>query len=412
MDTKLLHKGKEKLPAWSRKEYILSSCSLMLKLTFREFQRLSFFLPLKRNRIVVYSLKQHGYSCNLKYLTEYIRSAFPGKYEILWIVKRPQDVSDIRKHGYPAALLHSWKHIQYRLRAGIVLTNDEFYLLFPKRKGQIYVNTWHGAINYKKIGYEGLEFSNKLQKKAFQLSNPAPDIFVSGSRSFSETTARAFGFNKDIFLACGLPRNDVFFRNTSQLQKQVKLKLGIPTQAKVLLYAPTFRTGNKQIEIGFPFGRLRDSLQTRFGGDWFIMIRQHYFIEGSGFQTGPGILDVTEYNDMQELLLCADCLISDYSSCMWDFSLTEKPCLSFAPDLARYDRMDRSFFVDPSAWPYPICKTASELYASILNFDFKDYHEKVRNHHRDMGSYDTGNACVKLMDAIIKSQNRGMKKYL
>ena len=411
MDTNLLHKGKEKLPLWSRKEYLQNAASLLLKLTLRQLLKLCFLIPIKKNRIVVYSLKQHGFSCNLKYLTKYIQSVYPGKYEILWIVKRLQHISDIQGHGYSAALLHSWKHLQYRLRAEIVLTNDEFYLLFPKRKGQIYVNTWHGAINYKKIGYEGLDFANKLQKKTFALSNPAPDIFVSGSRSFSETTACAFGFKKDIFLACGLPRNDVFFQDTSQLQSQVKKKLNIPEKAKILLYAPTFRTGNNRIEIGFSFGRLRDSLQARFGGDWFILIRQHYFIEQSGFQMEPEVLDVTEYNDMQELLLCADCLISDYSSCMWDFSLSEKPCFSFAPDLARYDRMDRSFFVDPSAWPYSVCKTASELYTSILNFDFKDYQEKVRNHHRDMGAYDTGHACKQLMDEIIKSQNRGKQYY-
>ena len=394
--------GKEQLNRWNWKDYLKNSVMLLSKLPMWFVQVCLLWKPLQKNRIAVYSLKQHGYSCNLKYLTEYLKQTFPGQFDILWIVRSQADLSALRKQGVPAALIHSQEHFWFRLQAKFVITNDEFYPVFFKRPGQVYINTWHGAINYKKIGYAGLEFTNPIQALIYRMNNPCPDLFVSGSRSFTDTTSGSFRFPREIFLEAGLPRNDVLFTKDPTLQARVKEKLGIPQEKKILLYAPTFRKGGFGAGEDLDYGQLCQCLSQRFGGEWMVLLRQHYFVSQRRDDLAGRLLDVSGYEDMQELMACADCLLSDYSSCMWDFLLTEKPVFVYAPDLRAYTQEDRSFFIPPEQWPYPMALSQTDLETQIRGFDPVAFQTKAAAHRQTFGSFDTGHACEALGSFIMK----------
>lgn len=396
--------GKEQLDFWTIKDYIRNLFMLGMKIPIWILQKFLFFIPLKPNRMIIYSLKQSGYSCNLKYLTEYINRHCKEDFELLWVVKNEVELRRLQSHQIPTVTLHSWKHYIYRLRCGIVITNDEFYPVFLKRKNQIYVNTWHGGINYKQIGYSGLGFTNSIQKLIYRLNNPQPDIFVSGSRAFTESTAMAFGFSKAIFLPCGLPRNDILFNYTVMQREKIKRTLNIPIEDKLLLYAPTFRKGKVEPQITLNYRKLESVLNKKWGGKWKFLIRQHYFVTAEGHKTTVpnNVIDVTDYEDIQELILCSDCMISDYSSCMWDFSFTKRPCLVYAADFQEYFLHDRSFSISPTEWPYPLCQNEEELYAAISEFDIEVYQQKIELHHICMEAYETGNACKLLINEIQK----------
>ncbi len=389
--------GKERLQAWSVKDYGKNLLMLLIKLPVWAVQLLLFWIPCKPNRITVYSLKQRGYSCNLKYLTEYLKDQRPGTFEILWIVKRGSDLESLKQQGIPAAMAHSWQHFAWRHRSGIVITNDEFYPMCRRRRGQKYVNVWHGGINYKKIGYEGLAFSNPVQKLIYAMNNPQPDCFLSGSRSFTRTASRSFGFPQEIFLECGLPRNDILVRGIEPGQAEAwKTGLGIAPGKRVALYAPTFRKGGNGPGAGLDFGKLRRVLGERFGGDWVVLLRQHYFVARQEEALPEGVTDVSRIEDMQMLLLCSDCLISDYSSCMWDYLLTGRPCFVYAPDLAAYREDDRSFFIPPEQWPYPMAATQPELWERIREFDAVTFQNQASRHREAFGSWDRGGSCEAL----------------
>ena len=180
--------GKEQLNRWSFREYCKHTLMILMKLPIWAIQWLLFWIPLKQNRIIIYSMKQRGYSCNLKYLTEYLKTHTGDKYEILWVVPNEDARKLLENRGIQAVTPISMDHFRYRHRSSIVISNDEFYPMCIRRPGQRYVNTWHGAINYKKIGYDGLGFTNPIQKLIYRMNNPCPDVFISGSRSFTETT--------------------------------------------------------------------------------------------------------------------------------------------------------------------------------------------------------------------------------
>lgn len=394
--------GKEQLNTWTLREYLRNALMIGLKIPAWCCQLLLFWLPLHPERILIYSLKQRGYSCNLKYLTEHLKRDPGQRFEILWVVRTREEQALVSRHGVKAVLLHSPEHIFYRLRAGIVITNDEFYPLFLKRRGQRYINVWHGAINYKKIGYEGLSFTNPMQRLIYRMNNPRPDCFVSGSRAFTQTTAQAFRFPREIFLECGLPRNDLLCRTPDPARlSALRQRLGIPEGARAVLYAPTFRKGKNGAPALPDEKAICDALSRRFGGRWVMLVRQHYFVDGG--EKSPGdIIDVSHYEDMQELLLCSQCLISDYSSCMWDYSLTRGPCFAYTPDLEEYRERDRSFFIPPENWPYPVCADVETLCRNIMEFDEQQYRARVAEHHMTQGRFDRGTACEALEKKLIQ----------
>ena len=394
--------GKEKLNHWSGKDYVKNIVMLLAKIPLWLVQVFFLWKPLKKNRIAIYSLKQHGYSCNLKYLTEYLNRHHPGRFELLWIVRGDEDLEALRRHGIPAVTLHSKEHFRYRIQAGIVITNDEFYPVFFKRPGQIYVNTWHGAINYKKIGYAGLEFTNPIQKLIYRMNNPCPDLFISGSRSFTDTASDSFGFPRRIFLEAGLPRNDILVTGDPGLKDRVKAELGIPPEKKVLLYAPTFRKGGFGPGRELDYDRVCESLSHRFGGEWVVLLRQHYFVSERRENMAGTLIDVSGWEDMQELILASDCLISDYSSCMFDFLLTGNPVFVYAPDRKTYTAEDRSFFIPMDRWPYAIASDMEELDRNITNFDPAAFAARAAAHRTEFGSFDKGRACAALTEYLLK----------
>lgn len=393
--------GKEQLNRWSVKEYVKNILMLLAKIPLWLVQVCLLWKPLKKNRIIIYSLKQHGYSCNLKYLTEYLNAHCPDTFEILWVVRGEEDLENLQKRGVPAVTLHSKEHFRFRLQAGIVITNDEFYPVFFKRPGQLYVNTWHGAINYKKIGYAGLEFTNPIQKLIYRMNNPCPDLFISGSRSFTDTASESFGFPREIFLEKGLPRNDILCRGDAAVKQRVKAELGIEADKKVLLYAPTFRKGGFGPGQELDHERVCRSLSARFGGEWVVLLRQHYFVAERHENMDGKLIDVSGWEDMQELILTADCLISDYSSCMWDFLLTGNPVFVYAPDLHTYTCEDRSFFIPVERWPYAIAANMEELEKNIRDFDPDTFAARAAAHRQEFGSYDAGRACEALTSYLM-----------
>ena len=396
-------RGKERLNVWTVRDYVKNILMLLVKIPVRTVQLLLFWIPVRRNRITIYSLKQHGYSCNLKYLTEYLRQNKAGSFELMWIVKRQEDLQQLQCEGVPAAMARSLRHFLWRHRSGIVITNDEFYPMCRKRRGQRYINLWHGGINYKKIGYEGLEFTNPVQKLIYRTNNPQPDCFVSGSRSFTQTAAKAFGFPEGIFLECGLPRNDLLVKGAEEAERDaIRRELGIASDKNVVLYAPTFRGGGNGPQDRPDYQKLAECLGERFGGEWVILLRQHYFVAEREDASAALVRDVSDYPDMQRLLLIADCLVSDYSSCMWDFLLTGRPCFVYAKDLETYQDSDRAFFIPPEEWPYPLATDEQTLWKRILEFDPDDYQKKTAFHQKQCGSKDMGTGCEQLVQYLEK----------
>ena len=108
----------------------------------------------------------------------------------------------------------------------------------------------------------------------------------------------------------------------------------------------------------------------------------------------------SSYDDMSELLCMADVLISDYSSCMYDFSLQKKPCFVYAPDINEYEQNDRGVAYPVEKWPFSISVSSDDLCDRIREFKEDEYIKRIDDHFIDVGKMDDGNAGRRVVELI------------
>ncbi|WP_158558791.1 CDP-glycerol glycerophosphotransferase family protein [Mitsuokella sp. AF21-1AC] len=353
------------------------------------FEHLFLLLPIDKKKILFYPTNGHYY-CNLKYIDKKI-AVENEKIKIIWVKRRADDDSypnDISFCNY-----HDIKFLYHFFTSSIIIFNNNLPVWVFKRHGQIFINTWHGGGAYKKIDKGFSKIPNQWKKKRIYRIVNSIDYVVSSCKRFS------YVFEKDIgssmkFLPFGMPRNDIFF-DANQMQHAVDLvreKYRIQPDKGIVLYAPTFRDNGMRIDLDV--NRLLSSLQLRFKKSFILLVRSHPHLAKDIFskvQRRDEVIDVSKYVDMQELLAAADVLITDYSSSIWDFSFTGRPCFIYANDLSSYKK-ERNFHTPIDEWPFPLAENNEEMVRNIENFNSDIYKERIFEHHRALGSYENGTA--------------------
>jgi CDP-glycerol glycerophosphotransferase len=293
-----------------------------LRILLRIFFRLFYFIPVVNNRIAFISYFGEQYSCNPKYIYEYLYKKHGASFQYIWILKKGVKPNNVEHCVVirPNTIIY-YMHI---LTSRIIISNQPMSSYIPLRKRQIFINTWHGGGAYKKLG-NIYAVSDDIYNKIVKITSKQTSIYISSCKKFTEVTSKDTKVPTSKFLECGLPRNDVFFTNYQKIHDSIRVKYGILSSQAILLYAPTYRgrPDNATFENKLNIESCINALNTRFNTDTVIFFRSHH-----AFNIHLGlsnIIDVTSHSDMQELLCACDFLITDYSSCMWDFSLTNKP---------------------------------------------------------------------------------------
>ena len=351
--------------------------------------------PIKKTRIVFYSFNGKQYSCNPRQITEYLLREFPGKYEIIWAFKQPQKYLNIIPKGVTAVRYRSFRYYYMAKTCKVLVCNVQGYGELSKRDGQTFIQTWHASNGYKKVG----SYYTGIQRKVNLLGHKDYSYVMCGCKNMEHHRVRG-SMNFHGTVLHGTPRMDMLInQNQLELRDKVFQALQIPTHKRVLLYAPTWRDDRSQNEYGLNYEQLHDAIQRRFGGEWIIAIRLHPNVHTSVQSELPYVLDATGYPDMEELLYNTDILISDYSSCIWDFSFTGRPCFLFCNDLEDYDGK-RSFDLPIEEWGFPLCRDMEELQCAIECFDEKQFCTQMNRHHDQMGSYEDGKATDRVCKLI------------
>ena len=362
-------------------------------------------LPIQKSRVFFSSYDGRQVTCNPRAIYDDLRRRFPGRFEAVWCVNDPEKAANLRAEGVKTVRYHSLAFYRTLFTASVVVLNDlQGCSYLPFRRGQFVVQTWHGCGLYKKVGHD---IPNKPAGYDKRLSYIARHItlFLSGAQAFSDTVIRgAFGYEGEI-LNSGLPRNDLLLKDADRAAaaRRVRETLGIPADRKLLLFAPTFRDRGAAHGQFLQRTDVKEAIANILCGEVTCLVRTHYMDSLSAF--GDDMLDVTAYPDMQELLAAADMLISDYSSCIWDFSLTRRPCFLFADDLADY-KTERDFYLDIHRWPFPLAINVDELLENLRSFDRAAYEAAVDAHLRELGSFETGQACRLTGDRILSELTR------
>lgn len=357
--------------------------------------------PIRKNRILISTHRGYHYSDNPKYISEYLLEFYGTEVEIIWAFAQPEKYQNIS--GIKAVKYKSLIWLYYAATASVVITNVLFSLLQPKKEGQLFIETWHGGGAYKRVAFGTNLRMTASDRKRDDILRQNTDLFLSSSRAFTECAIRKdYGYQGEVF-PCGMPRNDIFFDEKKQDKAAREVRKAFGLEGFIALYAPTYR-GDSVIgnytNIDFPYRDLLSVLRRRFGETAVILKRAHPGGRIPDVEI-PGILDVTDYPDMQELLCAADMLITDYSSSIWDFALLGRPCLLYILDLEEYI-VERPLHTLPEEWPGIVCKDKKEFLSVAENFDVKECRQRAERHLEALGSYETGTATKQVCKRILQ----------
>jgi CDP-glycerol glycerophosphotransferase len=150
-------------------------------------------------------------------------------------------------------------------------------------------------------------------------------------------------------------------------------------------------------------------MKQEFGDEYIILFRAHYFISNSidltpykGF-----VYDVSHYDDINELYVISDILITDYSSVFFDYANLKRPIFFYMYDFEEYKNNMRDFYIDLKELPGPICKTEDELITALK--DLNHYENNYRSIYNDFNSkftyLDDGNASARLIDVCFDKKD-------
>lgn len=360
-------------------------------------------LPIKKGRVVCWSYDFKQYSCNPRYLTEYILDN-DLDFEVYWVFRHRLDVSSIDKR-VKYVRRRTWKYFILMNTAEYLVTNvrtDSWKIFWNKRLGQKYMMLWHGGVALKKIeaDAEG-QLSYSYVKKA-KLDSKNCDLMISGCRMQTDLLKNKFWYSGEV-LEKGTPRNDIFFQTAlhQQIHERVCREYNIALTNRIVLYAPTFRRGYATDAYRINWNRVIPYLRSYFGGEEVtLLIRLHpnliNKVDVSTLMNDPSMIDVTRYHDMQELLCISDMLITDYSSSMFDYTILKRPCLLYATDVEAYDR---GYYFDFRELPYPLARTEQELIDLIESFDNDSYERGLQKFFTEqVGLIENGTACQALTE--------------
>lgn len=348
----------------------------------------------EKGKIVFINFTNKGYGCNPKYIADFLLET-QYKYDLVWLINPDETTS-----GYPEGIrfvrYDTYDALKELATAQFWISNCRMisYLTrgLEKKANQIYIQTWHGFLGIKKVENDAKEQLSEDYVSYSKLDSSYIDFFISPSKFDSLIIRTSFWYAGDI-LECGYPRNDIFDEvrySKSSILNKLYAELNLDTSYNVVLYAPTFRDSASLDVYDIDIDAVLSELEKKFNKKFCMLIRLHPNISKLGelfVEKHKNCIDVSRYADMQELLLLADVLITDYSSICFDFSLSNRPVFIFATDISSYCK-ERGFYIDINSLPYSISKSNAELLNNINLYDNSLYLSKLVKFKQKQGYFE------------------------
>ena len=307
-------------------------------------------------------------------------------YRCVWAFEDPSKFS-----GLEMVKMDTPAYFKTALKAKYWITNTNIERgLHFKKKNQKYLNTWHG-IALKYIG------NDVAGRNDFNFAT-VDHLCVCGD--YDERVYKsAFKANESSFLRCGLPRNEELWNVTDKKWTQMRVKLGIPADKKVILYAPTWREstdGGKSYEIKPPINF--DVWKKELGDEYVVLFRAHHqTTKVLGVQYDEFVREASSYPAVNDLMIAADILITDYSAIAFDYSILCRPIFCYAYDYDTYLAERGTYFQIDDKYPNKSCRTEDELLARIKDINYELECENTKQFRDEFIQYGIGatEACVK-----------------
>lgn len=373
---------------------------------YRKYSLKCIKYPINRKKIVFRSFG--NYADHEKYITEALLK-ISNNLDIVWLVSR----LDIEvPEGIRLVLIQNWKKMIYELEtANIWISDLAMFNYVEKRPEQIYIQTKHwSSITLKKFYLDTVAFKNEPEKRAeWERESKIIDYIITGSDFDTKSCRKGFAYEGK-FIQIGSPRSDAMFNEINNKRNIVK-KLGLNKENHLILYAPTYRFSTEQgntvhqsKNIALDFLMIKNQLEKKFGGKWIFLLRLHPSVKkySKEIKKDNFVIDVSDYEDSQELVSACDITISDYSSIMFEPAFVGKPVFLFATDKKEYIDKEYDLLIDYDTLPFPIAESNEQLAKNIKNFNLESYQDRVAAFLKQYGVHEDGHASERAAEFILK----------
>lgn len=371
-------------------------------------------LPVNNKLVFFECFLGQSYGDSPKYIhAEMLRRGMDKSYKLVWALK-PEKIETVIPGKVKKVNYLGFKYFYYMLRSKYIVNNSRFPYFVTVNPRSVFMQTWHGT-PLKRLGLDQEEVympntTTQRYKMNIIRSSREWDFMISQNSFSSERFCSAFGVDSDRILEIGYPRDDILSLPSDERTikvEQIKKSLGIPLDKKVLLYAPTFRdddTNGKKYRHTLPFDI--NHFADQIGEEYVVVLRLHYLISQTlgELPKHDRVVDASSYNDITELYLISDIMATDYSSVMFDYSITKRPMLFYMYDIETYRDKLRGFYFEIDTLPGPIISSYNDFVEAVKNADAvkEQYAQKYEDFITKFTYLDDGQASARAVDTLLK----------
>lgn len=368
--------------------------------------------PIQKNLVMFETFRGASYADSPKYIYEYLAKNFPGQYEFVWVLN---DTHTKLPYGGTIVKRMTRKYAYYLAVSKYLVFNTRQPLWYRKREGQVFLETWHGT-PLKRLAFDQEEVTaaSPTYKAQFYRQKQEWDYLIAPNAFSSEIFKSCFMYKDEgeTMLDTGYPRNDLLSApNREDIATELKKKVGIPLDKKVILYAPTWRDDEYYGKGAYKFQLKLDlnKMKEQLGDEYVIILRTHYYIADVLDLTGlEGFaFNLSKYDDITEVYLMSDILITDYSSVFFDFANLKRPMLFYTYDLDKYRDVLRGFYINmEEELPGPLVFTTDEVIDTIKNIDHvsEKYADRYVTFYDKFCGWEDGNSSKRVVEKVFENK--------
>lgn len=323
-----------------------------------------------------------------------------GNYNSISTLIKEKELENVQ-----VVLIHSKLYCRLLAESKYLINNSTFPSYFIKRKGQIYLNTWHGT-PLKCMGKNIIDSPHELgnTQRNFMMS----DYLLYPNKFTFEKMKSAYMLDtlyKGKYVISGYPRNSIFFN--AERRNEIKDKLEL-AEKKVIVYMPTWRgtaraknNEEQYVNIMYMLYKLEESLDE----NTIVYLKIHNLASAKiKYKSFTKIKPFPKGYETYDFLNIADCLITDYSSVMFDFVNTGKKIVLYTYDYKKYTE-NRGFYINIKGLPLTIVDNAIDLCKELNKIEEYEEYTSLKKKYCNYDSINASKDICRLVFDGKKSNN-------
>lgn len=352
-------------------------------------------LPLQ-NKIVFCQHEGNGLADDPKYIAlELLKRGTKAK--LIWMV-RNMDTELV--NGITPVRYASTDALCELYTAKIWVYNYKGLFMPPsKRKGQYYIQCWHGSFTPKMLEQDTEDTLPEEYVERSKADSKLIDLMYSNNDFKINLFKTRFWYNGEV-IKSDSPQLSVIVNPPTGLKEKVYNYFNLDSNVKIVIYAPTLR--NDISLYVFDYNLIIQALENRFGGRFVMLLRIHPSVAGQSILLNYSemVIPATSYPDMDELLAVSDVLLSDYSGVAYDFATKRMPVFLISKNHEEYIRTERCQYFSQEELPFQMATTEIELIKQIADFNMENYTRKLNDFYDKIGWVETGHGAENIANII------------